>query len=53
MDKDTSTTVAGLLKGVAVATATLQGAESQVVFYLGLVYAVLTAVQGYLTNKPE
>lgn len=53
MSNVTTTTITGLLKGIGVATATLATVQNDLVFWIGLAYAILTAVQGYLTNRPE
>lgn len=47
------TTRTGLLKGVLVATGTLNSVQDEVLFYVGLAYAILTAVQGYLTQDKD
>ena len=51
MNMDKATTLTGLLKAVTVATATVSYAQDEIVYWMGLAFAILAAVQGYLTNK--
>lgn len=53
MQTNLSTTVTGFLKGITVASVTLHSVQDEFTFWAGLLYAVLTTAQGYLTPKPE
>lgn len=44
------TTMNGVIKGIIVALTTVHAAQDTATWWFGLAYAVLTAVQGYLTQ---
>lgn len=56
VDPDKATTVLGYIKAVAAVLATYNyvGVDPQSpAFWIGLAYAISTAIQGYMTNKPK
>lgn len=54
INPDKAATVLGAIKAAAAVLATVELSDPQSpAFWLGLAYAVITAVQGYLTNKPK
>lgn len=48
-----ATTRTGIIKGIIVATGVMNSVQDELTFYIGLAYAVLTAVQGYLTKDKD
>lgn len=51
--RDKKTTIAGILKSVAWGTVTVQNTQHELVFWFGLIMAILEAVGGYLQKDAE